>query len=338
MRAKHLVPAIRAARRARRPVMLWGKPGVGKSSIIKRCAELDKVDLIDWRLALMDSVDLRGIPDVRNGMTYWNPPAELPRKGSGYLFIDELQQASMATGNAARQLILDRMLGEYRLPDGWYVCAASNREEDNAATQRMPTHIANSFIHLMMEVHHGDWLEWAEQEGIDHRVFAFIKYRPALLHVFDAKSKEKAFASPRSIAFFAQLLKEIDAAIAAKELPVNYWDSEEGLEFACGVIGQQAGTEMTGFFRVMNKLVSIDSILLNPKKAEVPSDMAICYALVYALAERADRKTLPIMIEYLARLSKEFAFLFFKRIDVANPDLKKSKDFIAWAAKHHDFI
>lgn len=336
MRASLLIPAIRAARRARRPVMVWGKPGVGKSSIMKECAKLDNVGLIDWRLALMDSVDLRGIPHREKGLTYWNPPAELPTEGAGYLFIDELQQAQIATGNAARQLILDRQLGSYRLPDGWYVSAASNREEDNAATQRMPTHIANSFIHLTMDVHHGDWLEWAEKSGIDYRVFAYLKYRPESLHVFDPKSKEKAFASPRSWEFMSQVMKEVDAMRGAGSLPA--WEDESMLEYASGIVGAATGVEFVGFLRIMDKLVTIESILLDPKKAEVPKDSSVAYALVHALSERVDRKNFSTLLIYIERMSKEFQFLFFRRIDQNKPDMKKSKEFIAWAAKNHDFV
>lgn len=315
----------------KRPAMIWGPPGVGKSQIVAQCGAKAGIEVIDWRLVLMDSVDLRGIPCVKQDLTHWNPPAELPSKGKGILFLDELPQAATATSNAATQLILDRKLGNYRLPDGWLVIAAGNREEDRAATNRMPSHVANRFIHLSFDVHTGDWLEWAQGAGnLDPRVFAFIKYRPEFLHRFDAKSKEKSFASPRAWAFMSEVLQEADRAAMG-------WVAEERVELAAGVVGKEAAVEFVGFLRIMEKLIDLDSILLDPAKAKLPDDPAVVYALVYALLDRSDRKGFAKVATYINRLSKEFQFLFYREVKVRKGELQKSKEFIDWAAKNHDF-
>jgi len=340
MRATQVIATLRSARAAGRPVMLWGKPGIGKSECVAEAARLDKCSLIDWRLALMDAVDLRGIPSLKalgkESVTTWNPPDELPRSGEGYLFLDELPQAMLATTNAATQLILDRKLGSYRMPAGWYLCAAGNREEDMAAVNRMPTHVANRFVHIEMETHLGDWIDWADVHDIDPRVIAFIKYRPELLHVFEPRSKEKAFAAPRSWKFMSDMMRQVEQVKPAKgsDPAESGWSSEYRLELAAGIVGKQASTEFVGFLRIMEKLVSIESILLAPEKAAIPKDAAICYALVYALADHTDRGNLKSVVKYVERLSKEFGFLYFRRIDQTKPDLKKSKEFIAWATKN----
>jgi hypothetical protein len=189
-----------------------------------------------------------------------------------------------------------------------------------------------------MEAHVGDWLEWAEGANLDPRVFAFIKYRPEMLHRFDPKSKEKAFASPRSWEFMSQVLQQMEELKGQHDFNGSGWEDESRLEFASGIVGREAGTEFVGFLRIMEKLVSIDSILLAPAKADLPKDAAVTYALTYALAERADRKNLAAIITYIDRLSKEFGFLFFRRIDQVKPDLKKSREFIGWVAKNHDFV
>jgi MoxR-like ATPase len=43
------------------------------------------------------------------------------------LFLDELTSAPQMTQAGCYQLVLDRSLGEYRLPDGWVVIAAESR-------------------------------------------------------------------------------------------------------------------------------------------------------------------------------------------------------------------
>lgn len=333
MKASELVKNIRIARAAGRPAIIWGKPGIGKTSILAQCAAADGVAEIVYELPLMDSVDLRGIPSERKGLTYWNPPADLPQDGAGYLCFDDLGQAALSTTNAATRLILEGKLGSYALPEGWWICATSNREDDGATANRMATHVANRFVHFTLEVDATDWVSWAEQHEVDARVVAFIKYRPELLHVFDPKSKEKAFASPRSWEFMSDMLKAAD-----RVTPGVTWEAEERLELIAGVVGKAPGVEFIGFLRLMEKLVSIDSILLDPKKTPVPRDAAILYAVTHALADRVDRKTLAAAVAYVDRLSKEFGFLFMRRIDMLKPDLKKSKEFIAWCAANQNFV
>jgi hypothetical protein len=344
MKVSQLKQAIRISLSTGRPLMIWGKPGIGKSVIVAEVLEEAGYDMTDWRLCLMDSVDLRGIPCVRDGLTYWNPPAELPRKEAGKkqrpmgIFMDELPQAAIATTNAASQLILDRKLASYTLPDDARMIAAGNREEDRATAQRMPTHIANRFDHVTLDVDAVEWLLWAQapskklkgQSNIDARVFAFIKYRPKLLHTFDVTSKEKAFASPRSWEFVSDKLRAM-VALSVK------LDHEQMVECFAGNVGQAPATEFAGFLKIMNQLVDMDAIMLTPDKASVPSDPTVVYALVYALLDRSEAKTFDKIMIYVNRIPGEYQYLYMKEIRDQKQALMKSKSFIDWAVKHQDF-
>lgn len=336
MKVSQLKQMVKLAVQTKQPAMIWGKPGVGKSQLVAQVAEELGFDMLDWRLCLMSEVELRGIPNVADGMTYWNPPAELPRKTAKgkrpvLIFIDELPQASIPVSNAARQLILDRRLGAYVLPDDAVMIAAGNRDEDRAATSRMPSHIANSFLHYTLDVDAVEWLEWAKANGIDPRVRAFIKYRPALLHTFEPTSKERAFGSPRSWYFASQQLKQLDAQGIKLE-------HEQLSEMFAGIVGQVASEEFCGFLKIMAQLVDIDAIMLSPTKAGVPSDVSVCYALTYALFDRADVKNFPTIVSYLERMPQEFAFLFMKEVREKKTSLCKTKTWIDWSVKHQDFI
>jgi MoxR-like ATPase len=315
--------------------MIWGKPGAAKSQIVAQIAKADGYRLIDWRLCLMDAVDLRGVPEVRDGKTYWNPPAELPfdENEKVLIFMDEIMQAELQTTNASSQLILDRKLGSYTLPKNVRIIAASNRVEDRATAQRMPTHIANRFKHATLEVDAAEWIEWAKSANIDPRVRAFVKYRPKLLHVFDPASKEIAFASPRSYEFLSDTLRDLEASgDLAKMTP------EEMVEEFSGNVGSTVAQEFVGFLQVMRTLVDIDEILLSPDKAAVPSDPSVLYALVYALLDRADAKTFKAIVKYINRIPQDFAYVLMGEVKKAKPVLMKTKDFIDWAVAHQDFV
>jgi MoxR-like ATPase len=109
--------------------------------------------LRDIRALLLDPVDLRGLSNVVEGRSKWAIPEFLPADGVGILFLDELNAAPAMVQAAFYQLVLDRRLGEYTLPDGWIIIAAGNRDADRAHTTRMPTPLRNRFVHLDFEVH-----------------------------------------------------------------------------------------------------------------------------------------------------------------------------------------
>jgi len=147
------------------PVMVWGPPGVGKSRIVADIAKARGVPLIDIRLSQMEPTDLRGIPFRREDRVEWSVPAMLPdasRHGaSGILFLDEINAAPPTVSAAAYQLILDRRLGEYRVPEAWAIFAAGNRQGDRGVTYVMPAPLANRFTHYELVPHLDDWVAWA---------------------------------------------------------------------------------------------------------------------------------------------------------------------------------
>jgi hypothetical protein len=102
------------------------------------------------------------------------------------------------------QLVLDRKLDEYTLPEGWAIVAAGNRDSDRAATTRMPTPLRNRFVHIDFEVDVQEWSEWAVKANVRPEVIAFIRFRPELLSAFDRDSN--AFPSPRSWEFVSRIL------------------------------------------------------------------------------------------------------------------------------------
>ena len=181
----------------RLPIMIWGPPGVGKSSAVAEVAERRGLRVVDIRLAQLDATDLRGIP-VPNRETRtveWFPPSFLPREPAGLLFLDEIDKAPSPVKNAALQLMLERSLGDYRLPDGWSIVCAGNREEDNAFSTPLGAALANRLLHVEVDADLDTWVVWAKKNGIHSDLVAFLRFRPELLY---KQTGETAFPSPRS--------------------------------------------------------------------------------------------------------------------------------------------
>jgi len=194
------------------PVMLWGPPGVGKSALVAQSSQACAVPMIDLRLSQLEPSDLRGMPYQKDGRVEWAIPAMLPRADRdgqrGVLFLDEINAALPQVAAAAYQLILDRRLGDYRLPEGWAILAAGNRLGDRGVTYAMPAPLANRFTHYELEPAIDDWLGWAEAAGGDARLRGFLRQRPDLLFVFPESANVHAFPSPRSWAFADRALRK----------------------------------------------------------------------------------------------------------------------------------
>jgi MoxR-like ATPase len=325
MRASEITKSLSALVVQKVPTFLWGAPGVGKSSIVRAIAKENAMEFIDLRLALMDPTDLKGIPfyDKESHTALWAPPAFLPREGEGILFLDELNSAAPAVQSSAYQLILDRRIGEYVLPDGWAIVAAGNREGDRGVTYRMPAPLANRFVHFELEVSVEDWREWAYKSEIDTRIIAYISYKNEHLFTFDAKTQQKSFATPRSWEYVHNIL----AAKIEKELL---------LDVISGAVGRDVGVSFLSFVKVMDRLPDI-AMILEGKLQEYPEAIDVLYALssgvVSAYLQNPSEKALENILAYTMDLQSEFAVLIVQDLQRNGVRMEHSENFKAWVKK-----
>ncbi len=280
------------------PVMLWGPPGVGKSQIIAGIAARHGVPLIDIRLSQMEPTDLRGIPFRSEQGVEWSIPAMLPdakRHGpAGILFLDEINAAPPTVSAAAYQLILDRRLGEYQIPEGWAIFAAGNRQGDRGVTYAMPAPLANRFTHYEVEASLDDWIGWALDHGIDAGILAFLRFRPDLLFSFDPAHNPVAFPSPRSWEYAHRALQKF------ADRPDLRLDALQ----AC--VGKATGVELKAYLDNMNNLPDIDAILAG-QDAEVPKGIDLQYGVAAALVRRArDARGDATLLGHILRYAKRF--------------------------------
>jgi len=246
-------------------VMIWGPPGVGKSSIVQQVADSQSFKFIDLRLSQLAPTDLRGLPVVGDGISKWLPPEFLPTEGEGILFLDEINMAPPTMQGVAQQLILDRRVGSYEVPEGWLIWAAGNRKEDKASVFDMPSPLANRFIHLAVESDFDSFKQYAFNAGLHEQILAFLSYRPKLLHSMDAKSP--AWPSPRSW-MMADQLHRVELSITS-------------------AVGEGAASEFEAYLALYTKMPDLSGILSAKKKPKFPKEASKRYAIVVGLASRA---------------------------------------------------
>ena len=282
--------AISKAFASKRPVFLWGPPGIGKSEVVQEIADDLGGAVIDLRMAQMEPTDIRGIPyfNKDNGKMDWAPPVDLPDEefASQYpivvLFLDEMNSAPPAVQAAGYQLILNRRVGKYRLPDNVVIVAAGNRDSDKGVTYRMPMPLANRFVHLEMRPDFASWQNWAVNKGIHKDVVGYLSFAKQDIYDFDSKSSSRAFATPRSWVFVSDLIKDEDV------------DNDTLFNLVAGAIGEGLAVKFMAHRKIAGKMPEPSDILSGKVKDLAVKEVSAMYSLTismcYELKDALDNK------------------------------------------------
>jgi hypothetical protein len=282
---------ITRAFKKKRPVFLWGPPGIGKSELVQGIGdsgELGSTLVIDMRLALFEPTDLRGypVPDLKSGVMKWLPPADLPSKevaaqyDTVIVFLDEMNSAAPSVQAAGYQLILNRRIGQYELPDNVVMIAAGNRETDKGVTYRMPKPLENRFVHFELRVDFQDWVNWAVQHDIHPDVVGYLSFAKGDLYNFDPASSSRGFATPRAWTFTSELIEDAD-------------DLADGLQtdLVAGCVGEGVAVKFMAHRKIAGDLPDpvevLDGKVKTMQSTEISAKYALATSMCYELRDRS---------------------------------------------------
>jgi len=305
--------AIKHSITRKRPLFIWGQPGIGKSDLVAEVARSQGRPLIDVRLPLMEPTDIRGIPYLAEVKVYdkdgnmvrdetgvpitdkefrWSTPSDLPtdEMSRALVFFDEMSAAPPSVQAATYQIILNRRIGNYVMPKDVVIVAAGNRVKDKGVAYNMPMPLANRFTHLTLEVDADDWKEWATLNRVHKDVVGYISFQPGDLNNFNPSSESYAFSTPRSWYFASELLQEQmpDGTMIDTSLPGDVLG-----DMIKGTIGEGPGVKFMTYRTQAANLPHARDVLsgkvtkLNNKQIDVM--YALVTALTYELKDQADR-------------------------------------------------
>lgn len=325
MKPSQLIQAIDCSIDQRLPLFIWGAAGIGKSQIVQQVATERKMNLCDIRAVLLDPVDLRGLPRIDGDKTVWTPPAFLPTDGKGILFLDELTSAPQMVQAACYQLVLDRKLGEYTLPDGYIVIAAGNPASERGVHFAMPRPLRNRFIHATLDPDFDEWCMWGVKSNrIRHEIMAFLRLRRELLFQ-PGKADDNAWASPRT---YEMASRAMDGLISRGA------DKETTYAVLAGTLGEGVTVEFMSFLTLLCTLPSIDEILLNPQHAPVPDDPSARIAVATGLGRVITGHSIGNGLTYLQRLPDEFVVLAMRDAAMRDRAITHTPEFTGFATKY----
>lgn len=257
-----------------------GAPGVGKSQIIRQIGEKYGFKVIDVRLAQMSEVEIGGLiyPNSERTKTIWLAPEILPdekRDGKNtILLLDEITSCTKRVQVAAYQLILDRKIGQYSLPEGCFVVALGNREDDEGVYIQLADPLADRFEIHYIDVDFASWKSWATSAGVHPYVIDYLSFKPSALHNQVPGDSSMLFSTPRSWVRVSDILNydsDVENRVIRNKI--------------IGNVGNAEGSQFIEYCREQKNIISVDDFIAG--KAMCPQDASQRGILVNGLVAMA---------------------------------------------------
>lgn len=330
-----------------------GEPGIGKSSMLKVLAQrLPNYETAYIDCTLLDLGDF-ALPYTEQAgsdlkVTKFAPNARFKFQSDKpvIVMLDEIGKAMKAVKNVLLTLMLEKRIGDVKLPEGSIVFGTTNLATDGVGDS-LEAHARNRVCFVTVRKPHAgftadgsvdsdSWGAWALENDIAPEIIAWVKQFPHALESYTDKAQkdnpyifnptkagQSAFVTPRSLEKASHIAKK--RAILGDSVTISALS---------GTIGESASRDMQAFFTVVDKLPTWEAIVENPKKAKVPDDAVAKCILVFSAITRVDKETLPKWLEYADKLDKELQALFARSIVKSTSKQAmavSNKEFVKWA-------
>lgn len=301
---------------------LIGSPGIGKSESVYQVGDNYNLEVIDLRMSQMAPEDLMGLPMRKENKAFFAPfdmfPLEdtpLPPGKKGWiLFLDELPSASPAVLTASYKIILDKMVGGYKLHPNVVVIAAGNKTTDKAIARSIGTALQSRVCTIEIDVNNEATLKHFHSIGTDPRIIGFLEFQPSKLHSFDPNHNDHTFACPRTWQFASKLIR-------GKEY------KDISIVLLAGVLSDGVAEEFYTFLQEYERLPKYTQIKENPETIHIPPEGSTKYALVSMLVDYTDEDTITNIVKYIKRFPPDFQVIYFRNVVRKDPTLKQHEDF-----------
>lgn len=304
---------------------VWGHRGLGKSSLVKQVCEENDMGFIDFRASQIEASDLRGLPDRVNGRTVYLPPADMPsadltddeahklldgganpheiapRRQRGILFLDEVNRAQDDVLQGIFQLVLDRRIGQYALPEGWSVVCAGNFMEGYQVSGFNDPAFLNRFCHLVLssgESSFPEWVEYMSSKDSDDERRKVVEFTSSDLKYLDGQvDGELGFAiqpSRRSWEMVSRVL------VSCRETAA---DEETKLEVISGLVGREVAIAFSKYdCPIKPHMLVADGVKKHEKEIGKLSRMqtvGVTFGLLSFVKETVDeQKTADLLLDF----------------------------------------
>jgi len=314
--------------------MVWGDPGISKSAQIYQVADMLNLEPIDARLSQMEPGDLIGYPFPQDGRLTFLPTDLIPLEGTplpdgkdGWLlFFDEVNHAAQDTAKAFQKVVLDRMVGQYKMHPECHMICAGNLESNRAGANKMTTSNASRLGHIYTYADLDQYLDDFALvvvngiQNIDQRIVDFLLWKPEVFHVFDPNSLERTFPCPRTYHFLSRAIRPLR-------------DDQIDIELVAGLIGTGTGHEFLTYVQNRSELPTLEQICADPKGTKVPTRGDIIYTLLSTFIMKLTVEQTPAVLTYIEPMSMEYQQYLMQGLSKRKTAALACPEAAKWVAK-----
>jgi len=314
--AKNLIAEF-AASDTPASVMLWGLPGVGKTSAVAQAAQELGIGFKSVVAHLYMPSDVLGLPFIIRGETRYAPPELFPdarpvEQGGdgerGLFFLDELPNCVQAMQSAWGIVILERSVRNYKFPRGWTIVCAGNPPGTMSASNRLIGPLQSRVIGCMVVPEGQEFYEYAVARGLSKYVTDFLDFKKDALLKYDTTSRgDGAFPNPRSWERVSEIL----------QMPWPRMQMRERNEEIKGQIGVGMATEFLAYLDIYASMPTFDDII-NDRMDYTKSGLGVSYAVVGSLLgfliEQPSQQNVNRVMALTVRMPSEYRTLLLHRM------------------------
>ena len=304
----------------KKPVLIRGRHGVGKSEVVYQFAENVNLPVVERRASQMTEGDLVGLPKTDGNVTSFCPPDWFSTacEEPVVLFLDEVDRATIAVRQGIFELTDSRKLNGHRLHEGTLIFAAINGGEHGQQYQvgeMDPAELDRGTV-FDVEPSIDDWGAWAAT-NCDALVTDFIRNNTEHLEHNDDPEPNKVYPSRRSWARFSDTVSSAALLEAGQSNPAVF-------ALASAYLGFEAAVAFNDFVANYSKVVTISDILDKGMTPDI--DLNQHCALIDKMgasdrfANALNEGELPNLAAYFMSLPSETAMKLWTVIGQANQD------------------
>lgn len=264
----------------KKPMLFLGKTGIGKSFTPLSICQEKGLGHIDIRILNHTETDFKGLPypDKEREFTIYLQNKMLPieeRDGKeGILVLDEVTSGSRSVRTSIYQLLQERRIGEYKLPDGWQIICLGNGENDGGDFNGMESAFGARCKCFRVETTTEDYIRYGNANGVNDLVLSFVEFSPSSLHTYDSDKDGTeeclGFACNRAWSTVSNLLNNKEITMTNGKL------SEIDRINIQGTVGTEEGMKFISFVDLKREVVSCVDIAKG-KKVETPKREEVKY-------------------------------------------------------------
>ena len=322
----------------KRTVIVEGENGIGKTALFHQLKRLPKfanhiaVDPIDCTQLSDGSVwmpDLdrengisRELPNERFGVSKFNQRGVNGGKPI-IAFLDEIAKAPQFIKNVLAPIVYEQRVGNFHFVEGSVIFCATNLSIEGLGDS-IQAHLRNRLVFVKMRKPTAEeWVKWATDAGINPMVIAFVSNEPRVMasfldyekggayegkdmskdngFVFNPKSTQQAYATPRSLAAAGDILDE----------GLGILDDTTIEQALIGTVGYTTAEALASFVRFGREICDYARVIKDPKTAPLSTNPTAQLIQVFQFVSRAkDRTEAEAIVTYVWRMRAEMQSIF----------------------------